>query len=250
MTTMQSVERALDVALIVMRNGGSTVMADRVFGNILKGFKKDKVTAVWRLDSVTALSEAEGRPSIIYRPVGAIGINLVRASEASALSERVARGEVDTGALESEVARINSLAPPYTRWVMIAASSFTAAIFSQLPGKDWGALGIAFLAAGVGQFLRLLLQARKIPVAPRTLICGVLSTCLAAVGLRMGLSQAAPWTMIASVIYMVPGLPLINGFIDLLSHNFLLVGLERIANAVYIFLILAVAIAFASTVVM
>jgi uncharacterized membrane protein YjjP (DUF1212 family) len=78
----------------------------------------------------------------------------------------------------------------------------------------------------------------------------VLSASVAAVGLRMGLSQAAPWTMIASVIYMVPGLPLINGFIDLLSHNFLLVGLERIANAVYIFLILAVAIAFASTVVM
>jgi hypothetical protein len=28
---MQPVERALDVALIVMQNGGSTVMADRTF---------------------------------------------------------------------------------------------------------------------------------------------------------------------------------------------------------------------------
>src|SRR5512137_1504976 len=150
MTAIEPVERALDVALIVMRNGGSTVMADRVFGNILKGFKKDKVPVVWRLDSVTALSGAEGRPSTIYRPVGVIGINLVRASEAAALSDRVARGEVDTAVLDSEVERINSLAQPYNRPVLIAAGAFTGAIFSQFPGKDWGALGIAFLAAGVG----------------------------------------------------------------------------------------------------
>ncbi len=38
---MQAIERALDVALIVMRNGGSTVMADRTFRNILKGYKQD-----------------------------------------------------------------------------------------------------------------------------------------------------------------------------------------------------------------
>jgi len=250
MTSMEPVERALDVALIVMRNGGSTVLADRVFGNILKGFKEDRVTTVWRTDSVAAATVVEGRPSTIYRPVGVIGINLVRASEAARLSERVARGEVDTAALDSEIERVKGLVIPYNRWVLLAAGACTAAVFSQFPGKDWGALGISFVAAGVGQLLRLLLRARKLPVAARTFICGVLSTCVAAVGLRLNLSQAAPWTMVASVVYMVPGLPLINGFIDTLSHRFLIAGLERIANAVYIFLILAVAIAFASTVIM
>jgi len=250
MTAMHPVERALDVALIVMRNGGSTVLADRVFGNILKGFKRDKVPTVWRLDFVAATSIVEGRPSTIYRPVGVIGINLVRASGAARLSERVARGEIDTAALDSEIERVKTLGVPYNRRVMLAAGACTAAVFSQFPGKDWGALGISFVAAGAGQFLRLLLQARKMPVAGRTFVCGVLSACIAAVGLRLNLSQAAPWTMIASVVYMVPGLPLINGFIDALSHRFLFVGLERIANAVYIFLILAVATAFASTVIM
>jgi uncharacterized membrane protein YjjP (DUF1212 family) len=250
MTATEPVERALDVALIVMRNGGSTVLADRVFGNILKGFKRERVPTVWRIDFVAATTVVEGRPSTIYRPVGVIGINLVRASEAARLSERVARGEIDITALDSEIERVKALDIPYNRWVLLAAGAGTAAVFSQFPGKDWGALGISFVAAGVGQFLRLSLQERKMPVVARTLACGVLSTCLAAVGLRLNLSQAAPWTMIASVVYMVPGLPLINGFIDTLSHRFLFVGLERIANAVYIFLILAVAIAFASTVIL
>jgi hypothetical protein len=36
---MQPVERALDLALTVMQNGGSTAMVDRTFKNVLKGLK-------------------------------------------------------------------------------------------------------------------------------------------------------------------------------------------------------------------
>jgi uncharacterized membrane protein YjjP (DUF1212 family) len=242
---MQPVERALDVALIVMQNGGSTVMADRTFTNVLKGYKEDGVSAAWRLDFVAASSVARGQSSAVLRPVGPIGANLVRASEAVVLGERVARGEVDAAALVSEVERIRALAPPYNRWVMVAAAACNAAFFSQIPGRDWGALGIAFVAAGVGQFLRSLLQARRLAVAIVTLVCGVLSACIAGVGLRLGLSRIASTTLIASVIYMIPGLLLINGFVDVVSHKHLLVGLERIANAAFLFLVLAIAIAFA-----
>jgi uncharacterized membrane protein YjjP (DUF1212 family) len=242
---VQPVERALDVALIVMQNGGSTVMADRTFANILKGYKQDGVSAAWRLDFVAASIVAEGQSATVLRPVGPIRLNLVRTSEAAVLGERVARGEVDTDALDSEVRRIKALATPYNRWVMTAAAACTAAFFSQIPGGDWGALGIAFVAAGVGQFLRSLLQARKLAVAPETLVCGVLSACIACVGLRLGLSQVAPATLIASVIYLVPGLPLINGFVDMVSHKYLFVGWERIASATFLFLVLAVSIALA-----
>jgi uncharacterized membrane protein YjjP (DUF1212 family) len=134
--------------------------------------------------------------------------------------------------------------------VTILAAACTAAFFSQIPGGDWGSLAVAFVAAGVGQFFRSMLQARKVAVAPVTLICGVLSACIASVGLRLGFSQIAPATLIASVIYMVPGLPLINGFVDVVSHKYLFVGIERIANAMFLFLVMALAIALASTVIM
>ena len=55
--------------------------------------------------------------------------------------------------------------------------------------------------------------------------------------------------MIASVVYLAPGSPLINGFVDVLSHKFLFVGIARIANAV-MFLVLAIAIALAYTVIL
>jgi uncharacterized membrane protein YjjP (DUF1212 family) len=237
------------VALIVMQNGGSTVMADRTFQNVIKGYKQNGFIAAWRLDFVAASSVAEGQSSTILRPVGPIGVNLNRPSEAEILGERVARGEVSTAALDSEIERIKALATPYNRWVMVAAAACTAAFFSQIPGGDWGALGIAFVAAGIGQFLRSLLKPRELAVARVTLVCGVLSAFIACFGLRLGLSQTAPATLIASVIYMVPGLPLINGFVDLVSHKYLFVGLERIANAGFLFLALSIAIALAIAVI-
>lgn len=247
---MQPLEQAVDVALIVIQNGGSTSMADRTFRNILKGYGEVGGSATWRMDAVVACGAAGERSSMVLRPVGPIGVSLDRASEAAVLGERVARGEVEASNLESEIARIKGLPYPYGRWILIAAAACTAAFFSQIPGGDWGAAGIAFVAAGLGQFIRARLQAMKLTVANVTLICGVLSACVAALGLRLGLSQVVPATVIASVIYMVPGLPLINGFLDVVAYKHLLVGLERIANAVFLFLILSVAIALADTVVM
>ena len=81
-----------------------------------------------------------------------------------------------------------------------------------------------------------------------TLICGVLSALIASVGLRLGLSHVVPATLMASVIYMAPGLPLINGFVDIASHRYLVVGIDRILNAAFLFLILGIAIVFAHTV--
>ena len=247
---MQPVDAALDVALIVMKNGGSTDMADRTFKNILKGCGQKGVSASWRLDFVAAHGGAEGQSSTVMKPVGSIGVNLVRASEAVVLGERVAKGEVDVAVLPSEIKRVNTLAPHFNRWMIVAAAACAAAGFSQITGGDWGALGITFVAAGIGQFVRSLLQAMKLAVAPVTLTCGILSACIAGIGLRLGWSQTAPAVAIASVIYMVPGLPLINGFVDMVRHKYLLVGLERIANAAFLFLVLAIAIAFACVVVM
>ena len=84
------------------------------------------------------------------------------------------------------------------------------------------------------------------PAANVTLLCGLLSAGIASVALRGGFSHVVPVTLIASVVYLAPGLPLINGFVDVVSHTFLFVGIERIANAAYLFLVLAIAVALAS----
>jgi uncharacterized membrane protein YjjP (DUF1212 family) len=246
--TMPPVETALEAALLVMRNGGSTVAAARSFTNILKGFDQQDVSTIWRLDFIAATTRVDGRSSTFLQSVGPIGVNLTRASAATVLAEGVAQGSVQLAVLRAELDRIKQLHSPYNRWLLMVAAAFAAGCFSQLPGGDRGSFAIAFVAAGVGQYLRSNLHARKLAAAHVTLICGVLSALIASVGLRLGLSQIVPATLIASVIYMAPGLPLINGFVDIASHRYLVVGIDRILNAAFLFLILGIAIVFAHTV--
>jgi uncharacterized membrane protein YjjP (DUF1212 family) len=248
--TVQPVETALETALLVLRNGGSTLAAERSFTNILKGFDQQDVSTIWRLDFIAATTRVDGQSSTCLQSVGPIGINLTRASAATVLSEGVAQGSVQLAVLRAELERIKRLPSPYNRWLLMVAAAFAAGCFSQLPGGDWGSFVIAFVAAGTGQYLRSNLHARKLAAAPVTLICGVLSALIATVGLRLGLSQVVPATLMASVIYMAPGLPLINGFVDIASHRYLVVGIDRILNAAFLFLILGIAIVFAHTVVL
>lgn len=218
-------------------------MAERTFRNILKGYSQNEANTAWRLDFVTASMDTAGAVTVM-RTVGSIGVNLTRTSEAVILGERVAKGEVSTDNIGSEIERIKAIAPPYNKLLMMLFAACTAAFYSQVMKGDWGAFEIAFIAAGIGQLLRSQLQGMKLTVAQVTFACGILSACIGALGLRLGFSQNVPSTMVSSVVYLIPGLPLINGFMDILSHKYLFIGLARIANAIFLFLIIAIAIVF------
>lgn len=248
---MRPIEIALDAALLVMRSGGSTPAAERTFSNLLKASRQEVDSTVWRLDFIAATGTAQGQSRTVVRAVGPIGVNLYRASEIAVLGTRAANGEVSAAEIEDEVERIRRLPSPYSRWLTVVIAAAIAACFVQIPdGRDWGGSAVAFVAAGLGQLIRTELQARSVPVAATTLICGLLSALIAALGLRLGYSQVESTVLLGAVIYLVPGLPLINGFIDMLSHRYLFIGAERMLNAAFLFLVLGLAIAIAHNLVL
>jgi uncharacterized membrane protein YjjP (DUF1212 family) len=247
---MDPVDAALDVALIVLQNGGSTVAAERSFTNILKAYKQDGVSTVWRLDFIAATRSAGPTQATWLRRVGPVGVNLARAAEANMVAERAAKGEIATTTLDAEIARIRGLPSPYTRWILVVAAAGSAGAFAQLVGGDPGSLLVAAVAASAGQTVRPLLHGARLAAIPTTLVCGILSAMIAGIALRLGCCQAMSATLIASVIYMTPGLPLINGFLDMASFKHLIIGMERMLNAAFLFLVLAIAIAVALTTVL
>jgi uncharacterized membrane protein YjjP (DUF1212 family) len=232
-----------------MENGGSTVRAERAFSGILKGLNVEGVATVWRSDFVAVTRTTDAESETFVRPIRPPGANLLRVAEASMLAERIAKGNVDQTTIASEVKRIRNIAPPYATWLVILAAAFAAGFFTRFIGGDWGGFGIAFVPGAIGQTVRFGLQTRKCGGATTTLVCALLSAVLAAFGLRAGISQIAPATLIGSVGYMIPGLPLVNGFIDVASHRNIAVGVMRILNAAFLFLVLAIGIAVGEAVV-
>ena len=148
--TMQPVETALEAALLVLRNGGSTVAADRSFTNILKGFHQQDVATIWRLDFIAATTRVEDRSSTFLRTVGPIGVNLTRASAVDRAGRRRGEGAVQLAVLEVELERIKRLHSPYNRWLMMVAAAFAAGCFPNFPGAtgEVSALPVSLQALG------------------------------------------------------------------------------------------------------
>jgi len=244
-----AIETALDVALLVMENGGSTFRANQTFQVMLSGFNEFGVTPLWHLDSVMVLIQRQGQTITLMRPIGAAGINLSRVSAAWALARQVDAGAISLTDIPAEIERIKALASPYSSSVRVAIAAFTAASFSQLIGGDLGSFALAGVAGGVGQWMRFKLQARHLSSATVTFLCAILSALIGSLGVRVGWSQVVPATLIGSVGYMIPGLPLANGFADLISQRTLAAGIEQILNAVLLFLMLTIGIAVADAIV-
>jgi len=241
----EALEVALDVAVTVLNSGGSTRMADKTFHNVAAGCGYDEVSAIWRLDVATAF---DGSSLTIARPIGAIGVNLQRVSEAALLSDRLSRGEVSTSTLKSELERIRALPHPYSIYTTLVVLTAATVGFVRLAGGDWAAAGCASLAAIAGYLVRALLAQRKVPGVGPNLAAGVVSASLAGVALRMGLTGSDASMVIGSIIYLAPGLPLINGFVDIISERYLVIGLERVASAALQAVLLAVALQFAAVI--
>lgn len=242
------VERALDVAAIIMRNGGSTASAERGFSRVLEGLGTRDVTVVWRLDYIAATTIDDGRLVTFIKPIPPMAINLTQAAGAMTLAESVGRGETAAEAFDAALDRVRGLASPYGAWARVAAAALAAGSFAWMTRCGWESVAVVAVAAAAGQGVRSLLQARQLTGLPVTLAAGGVTAMVAGVGVRALTVQPELPTLIASTIYLVPGLALINGYLDLVSHRHLVVGLERTASALIIFLVLAIVVALASIV--
>lgn len=216
-------------------------MASQAYADLLAIQGQEGAEPVWRLDFVVA--QLPGA-RVLIEPVGPIGSNLARVSATMELISRAERGQIPVEAVAENLEAIERQAPPYRSWVRTGVAAIGAATFAHSVGGDWGSMAVAAAAAGCGQLLRLeVLQRHGLPALAEIFVGAAASALLAGAGLHLGTTNDLPATLVSSVVCYVPGLALINGFVDLLTYEHLLIGLQRIFYALAIFVLLAVAIA-------
>ncbi len=244
---LEDIDAAMDTAALVFQSGGTTNLADTTLRNVLLGHNVENASTVYRIDYIAAHVVEDDCPRTILRPLKPLGLHLARASEAALLAERFRRGEIDSAEFTAETDRIRQLPSPYSRWITLLAAACAAATFSQTIGGDWGAILIVVVAASVGQYLRLTLPAWSVSPYAVLFLCALTSGFVAVAGLRLGLGKVPGATLLAAIIYLVPGVPLINGFIDLVSGRHFVVGVQRLLDATILCFIIAVAVAIADS---
>ncbi|OUQ54309.1 hypothetical protein B5E60_03030 [Alistipes sp. An116] len=119
------------------------------------------------------------------------------------------------------------------------------ASFCRLFGGDWTAMAIVFTSTLVGYAAKQRMQAHGVNHFLIFIVAAFMASLCASSALRFDCT--AETALATSVLFLVPGVPLINGVIDIVEGH-ILIGCSRLINA--LLLIICIAIGLAATLLM
>ena len=151
--------------------------------------------------------------------VGNLGVNQRLAQGLWALGNRVTNHELEIELTRTELARLANETPCHRAWTVAVAVGLGCAAFGRLLGVDWPGTSSVFVAATSGQYTRGVFSRSQVNSFLTTGIASFLSSLLAGLGaLLIGSATLVP-TMIASILFLVPGVPAVNAQSDILEGH-------------------------------
>lgn len=161
-------------------------------------------------------------------------------SRLSALSWETYDEHLPLSVLRQKYEKIISAPPMRPVFVLILASLANAS-FCRLFGGDWYSMGIVFLATMAGMFLKQQMTARGINHYIVFITSALVASLCASVSVFF--NATSDIALATSVLFLVPGVPLINGVIDIVEGH-TLTGFSRITQAGLLIVCVAIGLAF------
>lgn len=106
-------------------------------------------------------------------------------------------------------------------WVTLLLVSIANASFCRLFGGDITAMAIVATATAVGYFLKLTLLKYKVDTRLVFILCAFVSTVIGSTDYLFSFGATPALSLGASVLYLVPGIPFLNSFSDMLYRHYI-----------------------------
>ena len=158
-------------------------------------------------------------------------------ADLSALSWAAHDEKLSLEAIEHKFEEIISKPKMNPVFVLFMASLANAS-FCRLFGGDIWAMLITFTATMVGFFTRQHLTRRKVNHYIVFIVSAFVASICASTALALGI-ETAEIALATSVLYLVPGVPLINGLIDI-TDGHIQIGISRFVNAFMLIICIAI----------
>lgn len=169
------------------------------------------------------------------------GVNFKALSGIQTMSEAVSETQWSLTEIQDELNRLKTL-PHYPRLLVLFVVASAGAAFCRIFGGDVFEMAITFGATFCGLFIKQELLKRSVNIY----VCSFMSALTAALFTggfyKMGLDLTLEHANATCILFLIPGVPLLNFFIDLLAGN-ILYGIERGINALIHIMFIALGLA-------
>jgi uncharacterized membrane protein YjjP (DUF1212 family) len=241
-----ALSEAMEVLLwfgALMMRAGNTAARTREWIEVLTrkmGF--EDVSVSFSLDSIAASVRCGGKRVTTMREIEPPGINAWRIAELEQLARTVGPRPAPRD-VAARLAKIESTVPRYSSVPIATAVGAASAGFAFLNGAGTREMIAAAIGGGIGQWLRLWMSHRQLnqygAAALSAIAASGIYVLVAALARYAGLGFAHyPAGFIASVLFLIPGFPLIAGLFDLLQYQ-TVAAVSRLAYGVMILLVVA-----------
>lgn len=160
------------------------------------------------------------------------GVNFKVMSGISRMSWRVVEERWTMAMMRKELQRLASL-PPYPRPLVSLMVGLAGASFCRLTGGSPLEMGIAFGASVLGLVVRQEAHARRFNPYLCVYLAALVAALVSGTFMKFARHHVLEHAFATSVLFLVPGVPLINAFSDLMDGNFL-TGLARMMHGLII----------------
>ena len=211
-----------EIAVLLMQSGANT---KRVIDNL------NRFAAAINLKSYALIShksiiitlKSRQNPERSYTNViqiPAYRINFYIVAEISRLSWMVNEERSNIQTIQEKIDQIKKV-NQYPFLLIDLAVSLAGAGFAKLFGGDWQSMLIAFLATFTGMFAAKFAVKMRFNPYLKTYLASLTASVIASLGVLANFGDKPNVALATSVLFLVPGVPLINSFNDLYNNHIL-----------------------------
>lgn len=179
-----------------------------------------EITILPRHIHLTVFEPATGDTTTRIASIRALPISYDIITRLSKLSWDIADGTIDCTEAHNRFLGIISGADTDNPMLPLLVGLANAS-FCRLFGGDLVAMAIVFVATVAGFMLKQMLAERHTDPRITVIACSFLSAVLAAADGLFGLGSTPGIAIGASVLYLVPGIPFINSFSDMIDGHYI-----------------------------
>jgi uncharacterized membrane protein YjjP (DUF1212 family) len=208
---------ALAAGRMLLEWGGNAREVHEAIAHVATGLGCDSAQAFCQHAAIIVVITREGESLTRMCKVGEHGVNLRGTQRLQEIIHGIARGELSYAEARARVESVPSTTARYPVWFVCLATGLACSAFGRLFKSDWVAFFPTLVGASLGQYLRHTLLRHRRNIFLTAGVVSFLSALIAGFGARVLGCNDLPLAMVASVLLLIPGIPVLNAQIDIIE---------------------------------
>lgn len=232
----------LEIGSLLMSSGANSMRIRVTIQRIASAFGyQAELLITHRALMITMSNNNEDQTFNKLKRTSPHGVNFRLLSGISRMSWEIRDEHWSMEKVETELNRLKKL-PHYPRLIILTFVSIAGISFCRLFGGSYIEMAVTFVATFVGLFIRQESVKKNFNPYLCIFFAALTSSLISGLSVKLAFGDNPEFAFATSVLYLIPGVPLINSFSDLIDGN-IMNGIVRGVNGILIAFAIALGLA-------